>query len=290
MDKSVRFGDGSLSSVARFQRRKRKPPIYKRKSVLFAVVLAALLFIAVYAVLNTNPLSSNQETGLKAVIIDQLSATFPNTTFWWRANYMFNQSGWRMYYFTGGGPSDTVSSYRTLPKQGFKIIILRVHGALNPSTGTLALFTSEKWDDWKASTEYITDFDPINPENNKLAKVRINETSQAYFGITPNFVKAMQGDFEGATIIMMGCDGIVNTKMAEAFVEKGAKAYIAWTGPVSAAHTDSATQELLNYLVAEKNPIGTAVGETANQVGNDPDFGSTISYYPFEAGDSKVWA
>jgi hypothetical protein len=194
---------------------------------------------------------------------------------------MFNQSGWRMYYY--GAASDSVNFYRTLPERGFKIIILRVHAALNPETGTLALFTSEKWDDLKATTDYITDFDMVNPLNNKLAKVRLNETSQEYFGLTPSFVKGMQGDFHDAVIIMMGCDTLANTKMAQAFIQKGAKAYIGWTGPVSAPHTDSAAQQLLKHLVSEEKNIGTAVKETLDEVGNDPDFGSTISYYPLEA-------
>jgi hypothetical protein len=270
-----------LSASNRPARHRRKPRLYKRKSLLFAVVLTCLALGIAYAVLNTGPLLTDQEVSPKAAIIDQLRWSFPNTTFWFSANNMFNQSGWRMYYY--GAASDTVDFYRTLPEKGLKIIILRVHAALNPETGTLALFTSEKWEDWKATTDYINDFDVVNPLNNRLAKVRLNETSEAYFGLTPSFVKAMQGDFQDAVIIMMGCDALANTKMAEAFIQKGAKAYIGWTGPVSASHTDAATQQLLKHLVSEKKNIGTAVTETLDEVGNDPDFGSTIAYYPLEA-------
>jgi hypothetical protein len=274
-----------VSASNRLTRHKRRPRLYKRKSLLFAVILTCLALGIAYAVLNTGPLATDQKINSKAAIIDQLMWSFPNTTFWFSANDMFNQSGWAMYYY--GAASDTVDFYRTLPEKGFKIIILRVHAALNPGTGTLAFFTSEKWDDLKATTDYITDFDLVNPLNNKLAKVRLNETSEAYFGLTPNFVKDMDGDFQDSIIIMMGCDSLANTKMAQAFIQKGAKAYVGWTGPVSAQHTDTATQQLLKHLVSEKKTLGTAVAETLSEVGNDPDFGSTIAYYPQEAEQYK---
>jgi hypothetical protein len=86
---------------------------------------------------------------------------------------------------------------------------------------------------------------------------------------------------------MMGCDGLTNTKMAEAFIERGAMAYIGWTGPVSADHTDTATQQLMKHLISENKTIATAITETLNEVGKDPAYGSTMSYYPALAGECK---
>lgn len=59
--------------------------------------------------------------------------------------------------------------------------------------------------------------------------------------------------FKNTVIIAMGCDGLKYTSMAEAFVQKGAKAYISWTGDVSPSHTDQATTHLLQQLITEKN-------------------------------------
>ena len=79
----------------------------------------------------------------------------------------------------------------------------------------------------------------------------------------------------------MGCDGLKYTSMAEAFIEKGAKVYISWNGPVSARHTDQTTAQLLKHLLAEKETIKEAVAETMKAVGQDPEFNeSTLLYYP----------
>jgi hypothetical protein len=190
-----------------------------------------------------------------------------------------------MYYYAGSLSSVDVTFYRLLPQQAFKIIIIRSHTAMQNSTGTLAIFTSEQWDDEKVSATYLTD-----ALNDRIARVRVTPNSTAYFGITPNFVKAMNGNFQDAIIIMMGCQSLTNTKMAEAFIEKGAKAYIGWTGLVSADHTDAATQQLLKHLIVEKKTIATAITEVLTEVGEDPTYGSTMSFYPTQAGEYRLVA
>ena len=102
-----------------------------------------------------------------------------------------------------------------------------------------------------------------------------------YFGITPLFVmQSMKGELQNAVIIMMGCQGLGNSLMAKAFVEKGAKAYISWNQPVSASHTDAATTYLLKHLVTEKERIKQAVYDTMSEVGLDPAYNSVLCYYP----------
>jgi hypothetical protein len=255
----------------------------QHKQLLITLVLILAASIVAYALITKNTPNPFHPQTLKAAIIDQLSLTYPNNTFWQTANTLFYNAGWRMYYYAGGALSDTVDFYRNLPQQGFKIIILRVHTALNPETGTLAIFTSEEWDDTKATTTYLTDI-----LNDRLAKVAITENATPYFGLTPNFIKAMNGNFQNAIIIAMGCDTLTNTKMAQAFIEKGAKAYIGWTGPVSAPHTDTATQQLLTHLITEQKTINQAIQETINEVGEDPTYKSTLSYYPTEAANQKI--
>jgi hypothetical protein len=247
-------------------------------------VTASIALIAVlsYAFLNAVGPSLNGER-LMATIIDQLSSTYQNSTFWSNANSAFHENGWTMYYYAGSTLSDNIDFYRSLPQRGFRIIILRAHTALQKETGTLAIFTSEEWDDGKASTAYLTD-----AMNDRIARVRVTVNSTAYFGITPNFISAMNGDFRNTIIIMMGCDGLTNTKMAEAFINKGAKAYIGWTGPVSSDHTDAATQRLLEHLIFQNQNISTAINETLAEVGDDPVYESTLSYYPFEVSEYRV--
>ena len=44
---------------------------------------------------------------------------------------------------------------------------------------------------------------------------------------------------------MMGCDGLRSQVTAEAFLDKGASAFVSWSTRVSADHTDGATRRLL---------------------------------------------
>jgi len=83
---------------------------------------------------------------------------------------------------------------------------------------------------------------------------------------------------------MMGCDGLATETIAEALVERGAKAVVSWNGLVSAEHTDAAAEQLLRYLVTEKLTLGEAVEKTAADVGPDPVYGSVLRLYPPEGG------
>lgn len=241
------------------------------------------LTILVYVGLSVRQSSLDQGETVKAAVIDQLGPSHPNDTFRFTANSMFHGNGWLMYYYAGSLSFNDLTFCRSLPELGFKIIIMRAHTAMENSTGTLAIFTSEQWDDEKASTTYLTD-----ALNDRIARVRVTPNSTAYFGITPNFVKAMNGNFQDAIIIMMGCESLANTKMAEAFIEKGARAYIGWTGLVSADHTDAATQQLLKHLITEKKTIATAIAETFAEVGDDLTYGSAMSYYPTQVGGYRL--
>jgi len=87
----------------------------------------------------------------------------------------------------------------------------------------------------------------------------------------------------------MGCEGLSNTIMAEAFIEKDAKAYTGWDGPVSADHTDEATIFLLQQLVTQKRTISEAMEEVMKEIGHDPEFNSNdLLYYPIDAGDYAI--
>jgi len=93
----------------------------------------------------------------------------------------------------------------------------------------------------------------------------------------------MRGDFDGATIIMMGCDGLLFDNTPKALVDKGAKAVIGWDGLVSAAHTDAATERLLQYLVVDGLTMGQAVQKTLAEVGTESSYENSLRVYPEEA-------
>jgi hypothetical protein len=95
----------------------------------------------------------------------------------------------------------------------------------------------------------------------------------------------MIGDFKDTVILMMGCEGLDNPSMAQAFVMKGAKVYVSWNQPVMSSHTDRATTDLLRHFVIERLPLEESVLATFETVGFDPVYNSLIIYYPAEAGE-----
>lgn len=98
-----------------------------------------------------------------------------------------------------------------------------------------------------------------------------------YFGVLPEFIRsAMRGDFDGATIVMMGCDGLRSRDTAEAFLERGAGAFVSWSDQVSAGHTDAATERLLERLLFDGLTVAEAVRETAAEVGPDPVYDAEL--------------
>jgi hypothetical protein len=240
--------------------------------ILLLIIFSAYL---IYTYLDRPPDQTINQTisQPKAALIDQLGLTFPNQTFIKTATDTLIQAGYSVDYFTG--EKVTVDFYRTLPALGYGIIILRVHSALADDNGPpLCLFTSESYSTSRHVYEQLSD---------QLVSVHYREGSneRLYFGIFPSFVKSsMNGRFNNSMIIMMGCNGLKFTDMAEAFIEKGAKAYMSWNASVSSEHTDEATTLLLKHLVSDNETISNAVSSTTRDVGPDPLYNSQLTFYP----------
>ena len=213
----------------------------------------------------------------KAALVDHLSLTFPNQSFIDNTTEILEQAGYTVDYYPG--EEVTVEFYRNLPTHNYDIIILRVHSAAVTLEGNeiveppVCFFTSENY----SQTRYARE------QWDRQLAIAFYPASEPlyYFGIAPKFVTtSMNGKFQNTTVIMMGCEGLNNTKMAEAFVEKGAKAYIGWGDSVSAYHTDTATIQLLKHLITEKQTVEQAVENTMKEVGPDPAYNSILLYYP----------
>jgi len=266
----------------------------RERRLATALFLALILLIAAlsvyfsYTFLNqpqnqtsnqtTNPTSSQ----LKAAIVDQLSLTLPNQTFIQTATNTLKQAGYTVDYYSG--ENVTVEFYRNLPTYGYRIIILRVHSSITQGEKSLGLFTSERYDSGRYVYEQLT---------NRLLEAVYSEEERnngiIYFAISPTFVtQSMNGRFNNATIIMMGCEGLTYTAMAEGFHQKGAKVYISWSGSVSASHTDTAITHLLQHYLIEERTLKESVQETFKEVGFDPAYNSLLIYYPLEVGEQTI--
>ncbi len=207
-----------------------------------------------------------------AVIVDQLSLTAANPEFAKEATETLEDAGYTVDYFPG--EEVTVDFYRDLAAQGYDFVILRAHSARlrqefqGELIDEVILFTTEPYSD----TKYVQE-----QEAGALAIARYFEDSEQLFGIAPDFIRSnMEGSFKGATIVLMGCEGLGSEETAKSFVEKGAETVISWSGLVSASHTDAATDDLLKLLLDEELPPAEAVAATMDDVGPDPTYGSEL--------------
>ena len=254
----------------------------KRIAVALTVaVLTAIIAISGFAIYSTlNPGQTISTGQPKAAIVDQGSlspAGGPNPYFIENVTNILKQAGYTVDYYPG--EKVTVESYRNLPTHNYELIILRVHSALRKGAEPpVALFTSESYSQNRYVYEQLA-------EKLTIVHYDVGGEEQLYFGIVPNFVKSsLNGRFQNSIIIMMGCNGLTYTDMANAFVEKGVKLYISWDGPVSISHTDEATANLLKHLITENQTAANAVAATMQEIGPDPTYQAKLLSYPTSAG------
>ena len=220
----------------------------------------------------------------RAAIVDQLSLTYPNPSFVQNARSTLERAGYQVEYFPG--EETDVDFYQHLPTHGYEVLILRVHSAVNEGedggADGVSLFTSEAFTEEKLKayeSRYALSSGSWRSALN--ANYYVGDDSKWYFGITPDFIRSRTtGRFKGTLVIAMGCYGLRTEGTARAFVEKGAATVIGWDKSVSAGHTDTATQQLLQYLFVEKIPPEQATELTMKEVGADPTFGAELRSYP----------
>ena len=273
MTRPKRRKDPQKDSAQRAQRSWLRPAVVVLVGVAsLGAVLAALLAFG--------GLNASDSPGPKtAAIVDQLSLTQPNPDFAASATDLLEQAGYRVDYISG--QEVTVDFYRDLPARDYSLVILRVHSGMAEETdiGTgetakreyVSLFTGEPYSQDKYVQEQI----------GRLGKAEYYEGAPPLFGIGPEFIElSMRGRFDGTLIVMMGCDGLRSQTTGQAFLDKGASAFVSWSRSVSASHTDAATLRLLEKLVLDGLEVGDAVAQTAAEEGPDPTYGARLRVLP----------
>jgi hypothetical protein len=234
----------------------------------FAAVIIAIAGAA--ALLAADGGGDNAPAPTKtAAIVDQLSLTQANPEFVSDARKLLGEAGYAVDYIPG--EQVTVDFYRGLPQHDYDLVLLRVHAGITTEVDTssgseteteyVSLFTGEPYSADKYGDEQL----------NRLGQARYYEGADPLFGIGPRFIEeSMQGEFDDTLIVMMGCDGLRSQRTAEAFLARGASAFVSWSQPVSADHTDTATKTLLENLLVKGLETTEAVERTATEVGPDP--------------------
>ncbi len=250
-----------------------------RAALLVVGAFAAVLAVGVITFTLLNGDGDAESDGpLRAAIVDQLDLTFPNQLFREEATQTLEAAGYEVEYVPG--ELVTVDYYRELATHDYDLIVLRIHAARSQTANgeqpiqIAELFTSERFTTGKHIYEHQT---------GQVGVVYYDDPEEAYFGIGPRFiVDSMIGEFDGTTIVMMGCNGLISEQMAEAFVRKGAGSFISWNDLVSVDHTDTATLNLLDHMLVENLSSSDAAAATMAEVGPDPYYDSILLSYPLE--------
>ena len=264
-----------------------KPP--KKGLPWFAWLLIALGIAGVVVFVRIYPMGqppADNGGKLKAAIVDQLSTFRENEDFVVNVTKELEVYGFEVDLYQGN--NITVDFYRGLSGRGYKLIVLRSHsGILEGEEQTYyktTLFTNEEFD-WKKHQFEVLD--------DRLFMASIAEGYPWVFSISQKFIsKSMTKEFDDTVIIMMGCSGIYLTDLAEAFVDKGASAYLAWDASVDLHYVDEATPYLIGQLCSGQATIKEAVDSTMDVIGPDPKYEAELKYYPSdypsETGDKTL--
>lgn len=247
------------------------------KNKLFGAVLVVLIVLGVLVVYYV--FFFQDKENWTAAIIDQVAIEgLFNPEFNDTITILLAASGFDVKYYPG--EDVTVDFYKTLPSKGGRVILIRAHSAVREDNVSVDLFTSEPFMEGKYY-EY----------GKQISRAQFLISNNEYFAIGPTFVQnslnpSMKGIFADSLIVLMGCNSLSKTTMAEALVSRGAKVVLGWMDLVELSDTDASTIELFQYLLAE-TPY--TVQGAVNKINESPHFvGATMDYYPKDAGNYIV--
>jgi hypothetical protein len=252
---------------------------------LLTIVIILSLLLPLSCTQSTSPPNDTPEPSHnlpKATIIDQLYNLQPNEAFIQQITQELESYGFEVHLYQGN--EVTVDLYRSLPSLDYKLIIFRAHsGLLSGEEGVVfrtCLFTNEPYSQTKHVAEQLSD---------QLTKARINEHHPWVFAIADEFVtKSMEGQFDNTVIIAMGCSCLYLDDLAQAFVAKGASAYLAWDATVDLGYVDRTTTGLIKNLCSQGLTLKEAVALTMSTEGPDPQFGAALKYFPARSGSKTL--
>jgi len=275
LDKLLRESLGSRTEAGDFGRNpgnhgsrkdRRNRGRWRRKNILLVGLVAFLTVLALgtglwlYADNSWRITSQHNYNASKAAIVDQLSDTIPDPAFIENTTSMLHSAGYVIDYIPPANV--TVGFFRDLPLKGYGLVILRAH------SGASTIYTTESYSASKYVYEQLAD---------QLVSVLVN--NKVYFAITENFVRDnMRGEFNGALVIAMGCSGMAGTVMAQAFLDRGASAFVGWDRSVSAGQTDSGVSILLQQLT-EGHTLRESIDLTSKNTSQSEFNSAQLEYY-----------
>lgn len=256
----------------------------KKWLIVFSIVLIFFIVGLGYILVFSFFKPSETTFTLNAAIIDQLGESDPllrNSAFVENATNILTSYNFSVTYFNR---TLDVNFFKGLAKNDYGIIILRAHSALREDNSTVDIFTSEEFSEYKRREEL---------EGGLLVPGEFFwAPGKYYFAISSRFVESLEERFPKSIVIAMGCWSLKPglEQMANAFISKGATAYIGWTDLVLAGDTDNETLRLLGKLLNENKTLSEAVAQTRSYT-YYTDQGTLISkmrFYPSSAGNLTI--
>jgi hypothetical protein len=223
----------------------------RKRWIMLSAILIPIIFLGL--VFSNSLLQPQVKFPLTAIIIDQLAADFPDPSFVSNVNSTLQNHGFKVSYYN---ETLDVHFFKNLASSDYGLIILRDHSALRNDSSTVDLFTSER---------YVPGVHDQDLSNGLLALGEYYyRPDELYFVLSSLFIENSPGRFPNSIVIAMGCQSLKQgcEQMAQAFLDKGAKAYIGWSDVVFPQDTDTETVRLMRMLLDENLTMGDAVRGT----------------------------
>lgn len=237
-------------------------------AISIALSLTIAIVFTIFALQSTDiPFSFN------AVIIDQLARDAPNPTFVAEATSILQSRNFSVEYYN---ENLNVAFFKNLTTGNYGIIILRVHSAMREDNSTVDLFTSEEWVSGKYPPELVV------PGNYSY------DPKKFYCAITYRFIEKLEGYFPKSIIVAMGCWSLksgLQHSLAEAFIARGAKAYVGWTDMVFPNDTDDDTIKFLEKFLIQNKTLEDATSGLGHAYGPTT---TAMQFYPLEARNLTI--
>jgi hypothetical protein len=248
----------------------RKPNPRRLKVGFIAAASILLIFLVCFFLWtsSTRAPRPTQQTSIeapRAAILDALYTSSQDSAYEQNLTGYLSTAGYRVDVFRG--ENVTIDLLRSIG--GCKVLILRLHSAIH-TDGFLYLFSGEKYTQSKYTSEQLYG----------VVREGVTFEGEEYFAINAVFLGGNNpAGLKDSTIILMGCNGTGDSYSIQRLLDRGVKAYIAWTGYVDLSYSDEATMALVKALYLEKSSVPAAVAEAMREVGTEPGYDSVLKYY-----------
>ena len=198
-------------------------------------------------------------TSPRAVIIDPLHDITTDLNFTREAIDLLLTHGYRVD--TVIGDDVTVEALKQI--SGYDLVVLRVHSGVFDEG--VWFFTCEEFDGSKYVLEQLS---------GEVHIATCPSDPRLLFAVGSRFVAHYWGELDGSLVVLMGCDGLSESDLGEAFVGGGAFGVVGWDGPVTLDASDVAVLDFLELYLSGVD-VGDAVGVVSGDV-----FNASLVFYP----------